>query len=392
MEAQHAGIIALLRSALNSESFALPEGFDWSGASKLILEHHLTGLAVSGASLCGVPRSHPAVVGLTAAFCKDLQVSRSQMKAIGEVFALFDANGIHYMPIKGAVIKAMYPRPEYRIMGDADVLIRLEQYPRIRELLAGAGMEETAESEYELVWQSPSLKLELHASVVSPLSKTYYSYYGDGWRFAQKNETGSGYHLSAEDHYVYFLVHFAKHYLAGTICAKDICDFWVWKKTHPHMDEDYLLQELDRLKLRRFYQNVQDLLACWFEGKPATETVERITHTAFCGGISEDFNDSSAKGTMERYADEGDSLSQKKAKWFVNALFPSRATLAHKYPVLKKWPILLPVFWVVRWFSALFCDRDRLKRGIIVMKLGSQDYAQYNAHLTDVGLEAEERD
>lgn len=390
MNTLHAGIITLMRSALNGESLTLPEDFDWNKASKLIYEHHLTGLAVSGASLCGVPRSHPAVVGLTAAFCKDLQVSRGQMKAIGEVFALFDANGIHYMPIKGAVIKALYPRPEYRIMGDADVFIRMEQYPKIRELLTGLGMKELYDSEYEIVWESPSLKLELHCGAVFPKLKKYYNYYGDGWRFARKDETGSGYHLSAEDHYVYFLVHFAKHYLLGTICAKDICDFWVWKRSHPDMDEAYILRELDCLELRRFHQNVLEVLDCWFGGKPANETVERITDTVFSGGVSGEYNESSAKGAMERYSNTDDSLVGKKIKWFFNAVFPDAARLSHKYAALKKWPVLLPVFWVAHWFSALFVERDRIKRGMIIMKLDSQGYNQYSDHLIDVGLKSED--
>lgn len=38
----------------------------------------------------------------------------------------FDAGGIDYMPLKGSILKDLYPRHEMRMMGDADILIRME--------------------------------------------------------------------------------------------------------------------------------------------------------------------------------------------------------------------------------------------------------------------------
>ena len=35
-----------------------------------------------------------------------------------------DENGIDYMPLKGACLKLIYPQPELRLMGDADILIK----------------------------------------------------------------------------------------------------------------------------------------------------------------------------------------------------------------------------------------------------------------------------
>ena len=56
------------------------------------------------------------------------------------------------------------------------------------------------------------------------------------------------------------------------------------------------------------------------------------------------------------------------------------------YPVLKECPVLLPVFWVVRWFDALFLDRDKLHRGMIVLRSDSADVSKYDEHMAAVGL------
>lgn len=389
MDTLHLGIITLLRSAMNGEALALPEGFDWEKASHILYNHHLTGLAIQGASACGISRRDPSFAWLTAKFCDILRTSRMQTQKLQEVFALFDANGIDYMPVKGAVIKPLYAKPEYRYMGDSDVLIRMEQYPQICALLTGAGMEKTDECDYEITWQNEALTLELHSCLVSKLVKKYFAYYSDSWRFARKCDGTTRYCLSAEDHFVYLLVHFAKHHFFGSVCAKDICDFWVFKNAHPDMDEAYILRQLDRMQLRKFYKNILDLLDCWFLGKPATQAVEKITYTAFSGGVSEQYNDAAAKGTLQRYAAEGNSVLKKKLTWFFHALFPDRVRLSYTYPILKKWPVLLPVFWVVRWFRAVFCERDRIKRGVIVMKMDSEDFAEYSAQLSDIGIETD---
>ena len=386
MDTQHLGMVILLRNALNNENIPLPEDFSWDAVAQLARTHRLTGLVLQGAARCGVPRSHPVLTRMTLEFCQQVRVGKAQDQRLGQVFGAFESAGIDYMPVKGAVIKPLYPKPDCRTMGDADVLIRQEQLPQIRQLLLELGMEELeVTSDYEQAWGDHSLKIELHTKLVTKQYKRFHRYYGTGWHLAQKQTDSSCYLLSAEDHLVYLVGHFAKHYLEGSICAKDLCDVWVWLQRHPQMDEAYTRQQLRQLQLEQFYDNICDLVACWFRGEPATEAVELITHTAFAGGVCQETDQSAVKGAMHRNSGE-ESLAQQKKKWFLVALFPSSSRLEYKYPVLKKWPILLPVFWVYRWFLALFREHDRLKRGMLVAKMDEKEQSQYRSHMDTVGL------
>lgn len=386
METLYKGVITLLRSALNGEMLKLPEELDLKKAADLLYQHHLTGLGLHGANLCGVSRTHPAVVQMTMLFCQTLQTSRLQMQKLEEVFRLFEENNIDYLPVKGSIIKAHYPKMEYRIMGDADILIHEEQYPLIRALLPSLGLEEKENCDYEYSWECPALTLELHRYLVSTHFTDYFAYYEDSWRDAQKCDEGCGYRLTPEAHFVYFVVHFAKHYLNGSICAKDICDFYVWRKAYPDMDEAYILRQMEILRLTDFYNNILALLDNWFCDGPATEATELITRSAFQGSVHAEANRSAADNVMQRHAKGTDSLWKKKFKWFVNAMFPSCKTLSYAHPVLKKFPLLLPVFWVARWFQAAFRDRDKLKRGMIVMNMDEKNLKEYTTHLDTVGL------
>lgn len=389
MDSQLFGIVTLLRSALKNEALTLPEDFDWSTAANILYEHHLVGMAIRGAARCGVPRSHPSLRQLTALFCKDVAASRLQMQQLATVYSLFQEHGIAYMPVKGAVLKPLYPQSELRIMGDADILIRQEQYLAIRELLSSLGLQEDEESDHELIWRGGDFKLELHKHLIPSYNKDYYAYYGDGWQLARQDGQSSAYHLSPEDHFIYLLVHFAKHYRDGSISAKNVCDFWVYRKAYPHMDEAYLTAELQKLKLLDFYRNILDLLDTWFEGAAPTRAVEILTQTAFRGGIYT-FEESQLTGSVIKLTKETASLSGSKYKWLRRKLFPPINTLAQSYHILRKYPVLLPFIWILRWFDEFLLRRGQVKRVLAasreVMHMDTDRIADYEEQLRSVGL------
>lgn len=386
MDIQCIGIVTLLRSALKNEAGTIPEGFDWEKARKVLYEHHLTAIAVRGAARCGVPRTEPALQKMKIQFCQDIAVSRLQMQQLSAVYEQFEKHGIQYMPIKGAVLKSMYPQPELRMMGDADIMIHQEQYPQIREALLSLGLQEKLIRDHECTWCNGDFKLELHRRLIPSYNKDYYSYYGDGWHLAQPNEQGSACYMGAEDHFIYLLVHFAKHYRDGTISAKNLCDFWVWRRVYPDMNEAYLQEQLQKLKLLDFYKNILDLLDVWFEGATPTEAVEILTHTAFQGGIY-NVEESEIASYLLKRSVEGNSLSEGRGKWFLRKVFPAAIALHRRYPVLKKYPVLLPVIWVWRWFELAFIRRDRVREVTQnARKADDSRITYYKEQLQAVGL------
>lgn len=389
MDSQHLGLITLLRSALKDETLTLPEDFDWQVASKTLYEHHLTALAVRGATRCGVPRLAPEIRGLTAIFCKDVAASRLQMQQLGIIYDLFQENGIEYMSVKGAVLKELYPQPELRAMGDADILIRQAQYLQVRSILLSLGLQEEVESDHEYIWYGENFKLELHKRLIPSYNKDYYAYYGDGWRLARKTGNSSAYCLSPEDHFIYLLVHFAKHYRDGSISAKNVCDFWVCRNAHPHMDEAYLCAELKKLRLLEFYQNILKLLDTWFEGAEPTNAVEVLTETVFRGGIYSQSESNQTFAVIKR-TKEGEQLSESKRKMLWKVIFPPVSVLANRYPILIKAPVLLPFIWIVRAFEVVFQPerrRNGMEKSRTLMHIDTEQINDYETKLRSVGLD-----
>ncbi|MBE6963742.1 MAG: hypothetical protein E7443_03955 [Ruminococcaceae bacterium] len=392
VDQQTLGMIALLRSALNDEACALPEGFDLEQALPVLCRQSLAGLALRGAVRCGVPKTGKAFSRLIAVFRQEALVSGRQMQRIGELTALFDAHGLDLLFVKGAVMKPLYPQPELRVMGDADVLIREEQYPEIRRVLTENGWNNDGDCGYECQWSCDGLRIDVHRCLSKPEENLYYDYYRDGWRLAEKGPSGSLHHMRPEDHFIFMLIHFVRHYRGGVAPVKSICDFYVFYRAHPNMDQAYMEQELEKLRLLAFYRNILQLLDCWFRGAPFSAVAEQITVTALRGGIYGK-EQSDVVSAAIRISDGESSMLRKKLRWFFWRVFPPASYLKHRYPALQKAPVLLPVFWAVRgWEIATHPERrDRaIESSRLMLETDEEKLTAYQEQLRGIGLDISE--
>ena len=164
------GILKLVKSALTGESVSVPEDFDWEEALTTAKKHQIIPVIYYGAKYSSLTPPEDIMRILELATFKSVAFSQNQLYALDCIYKAFDENGIDYMPLKGACLKLIYPQPELRLMGDADILIRYEQYGKIRPIMTALGFNEVLESDHELVWDKKGiLHAELHKRLI-PLS------------------------------------------------------------------------------------------------------------------------------------------------------------------------------------------------------------------------------
>lgn len=359
MNVTQQGVLTLLKSAITGRKLPLPEGFDLETAYSQFKRHHMSTLIYDGALFCGISRQNPMMQKLFQNYCKALLVSEGQMRELARVFAAFDGAGIDYMSLKGSNMKALYPKPELRMMGDADVLIRVEQYERIVPVMEKLGFTAVLESDHELIWQSPSLYLELHKFVIPTYNDDFYAYFGDGWRLAKK-KTGCRHFMTAEDELIYNFTHFAKHFRDGGIGCRHVLDLWVYCRSKPELDYGYIRAELKKLQLLDFFDNIRRLVAAWFEDGEMDETLELISTFIFSSGSWGAVESKLLSGSLKGKKDAPAGLSGR-MRYLWSNLFPGVDRLRQSYPVLNKAPWLLGAVWVIRGVRMLLFRRENLK-------------------------------
>ena len=380
------GLIALLKASVTGTKQILPDDFSMEEILETIRRHSVETLAYDGAVRCGIDRTNPAMQKLFMRYCIHLARSEQQMNKVREIYSSFDAAQIDYLPLKGSVLKELYPKPELRSMGDADILIREEQYagiPRIMESLGFTFVHD--DGRCEIVWDSKALHTELHRCPIDPASGEYF-YYGSGWGKAVRQE-GCRYAFTPEDTFIYLFLHFVKHYRVKGIGLRHVLDLWVYRRNYPEMDEGYILGELRGLGLDRFYGNVLALLDAWFHDGIMNEVTEFISRYIFSSGNF---------GEVWNYYIYAEAVKAKMLKQenvtrvrsVARMLFPEYQIMKQRYPVLEKIAWLLPLMWLKRWIDLLLHKSRNIKHRLkSIQKMDNDSVSAFSRSLEFVGLE-----
>ena len=379
------GILTLIKSAITDQPLPLPSGFTLEGILPLCRDHEITPMVCEGAVNCGIHNT-PDFRPMFLESCQHLLASERQAGLVRNIFRAFNENGIDYMPVKGCLMKQRYPKHEFRPMGDADILIRTEQYEKIRPLMLQLGFQEVEESNHEYVWNSVSLHVELHKRLVPSYNSDYYAYFGDGWRLATQRR-GTRYSMTPEDEFIYLFVHLAKHYRDGGVGCRQMVDLWIQRRCFPQMDEAYLRQELDKLQLGAFYENILQTRDVWFEGAAENDITRCISDYIFGAGSWGTDENRLLSDAIKEQKRAGSALVGR-LRLLLKTVFPPRVHMMMRFSVLKKAPWLLPVFWPIRWLDLLFVRRKRMVAETALMCGATNNKIRsYEQQLNYVGLE-----
>lgn len=378
-------IISLVKSAIDGSIAVIPEDINWEELFKIGKIHKLTPLLYRGITNSSLSVPDEFQDYFDKSLLSYFVVDQRQLFELSRLQKAFEENSIDYMPVKGIVLKPLYPSTEFRPMGDGDILIRLSQKNKVFEIMNKLGYSEKIESPHEFVFVKEGMCIELHKCLIPPYNKDYYEYYGDGWKLANKDKATSRHFLNDNDHYIYMFTHFAKHYRDGGISALHIVDFWVYTRAKS-IDKEYVNAELKKLELDNFHDNVVATMNAWFNDGPTSEMTEFVTRRIFDNGAwGTRETKLMAVGVKTSKSGSGKHIGLRR---MLRLIFPKAESLQYSFPILKKCKLLLPFLWVVRWFEVLLFKRERLNDRIgEVKQMDENNVSAYQNELNYVGLD-----
>lgn len=386
MNGQQIGITALVKSALTGEKANVSEKFDWKNALNTAKMHQIVPLIYYGITYSEIEAPKDIFAETENITYQCIAVNHNQLYELEKLYRAFEESGIEYMPLKGAVMKCLYPKPEMRTMGDADILIKPLQYEKIRRTMQGLGFREILESDHELVWDKKTIHIELHKRLIPSYNKDYYAYYGEGWSFARP-ENKSRFKLSDEDTFIYIFTHYAKHYRDGGIGIRHITDLYVFTTAHSELDYVYIEKELEKLQLLEFYKNTKHTLDVWFGGETPDNMSDFITAKIFGSGSYGAYDTRLLAVAVKTSGSDGNEVHVV-LSILKNKAFPPYRFMVSRYKCLEKHPALLPLMWFVRFLQMpFFLHRGSIKRNVEETKITAPDKViAYRDELEAVGL------
>ncbi|MBQ6294595.1 MAG: nucleotidyltransferase family protein [Firmicutes bacterium] len=276
----------------------------------------------------------------------------------------FEAAGIWYMPLKGAILKDLYPALGMREMSDIDILIDPERMEDADGIMREMGYEDEGDNGAHCGYhKEPVYNIELHYLLFQPehVDAKVSDYYADVRdRLIPDEGSRFGFHFSDEDFYIYILAHEYKHYYLGGTGLRSLLDTYIYiKEKGGSLDWDYVAGELEKIGMSEFEEKNRSLALHLFNGENLSEEEqERLDYIVFSGTY----------GTMKNKVDNavvrqgGGFLG--KLRYFFRRLFLPMDKVRKYFPLFAKVPILLPFLPIYRLIRSMKENKGRTKTEI----------------------------
>ncbi len=273
---------------------------------------------------------------------------------------ILEAAEIPFLPLKGSVIRCLYPEPWMRTSCDIDILVHQEDVEQMADYLirdAGYTLHEKGTHDISL-FSSGGQQLELHYRLIEEeRAKNATSILQTVWeQSAPKDGYRFWYEMNDEMFYYYHIAHIAKHFEHGGCGLRPFVDLWLLDRI-PDADVDKRNQLLQRGGLLRFADVIRRMYALWMDGRELDWTFQQMQEFILNGGVYGTWENSVAMQQQKR----GGRLA-----YVLSQIFIPYDVLKNHYPVLKKHPWLTPVMQVRRWCKLIF--RGHTKRVMRVLR------------------------
>lgn len=374
-------LIHLLSAVLhNAQPQSPPENLDWGKLYRLAAHHSVSNMACYGIDRLDGTGKPPQEVMMNFQSDRKKAVAKeaTQHITVERVLKTFEENRIACLPLKGWLIKYLYPKPDMRLMADVDILFKDEQTEQVEKLLPGLGFVlEHKGGKHDNYFKKPFMKLEMHRMLM-PEDSPCSDYFNKVWdRAGLKAGCEYTYRLSHEDFFVYIMMHLTKHYANGGTGIRSVMDIWLYNSSYgSEMDWDYIETELEKIKLREFAENILGLGEVWFGKAESNALYDEMADFIFRSGAYGSKKNAAAS-SINACAGENSPTWSMKYRYYLKLLFPGIEQMKIQYPFLGKLSLLLPVCWVLRGVKCLLFKREHTFQMIInVHSVSEKDIAK----------------
>lgn len=270
---------------------------------------------------------------------------------------------IRHLCLKGIWLKDLYPQRDMRTMSDIDILVDDENTGRIKDIMASLGYEGVPDDDedddhHDAYRKKPIMLVEMHRQLFGNNGNVYFEILPDPWKQAYED---SPYVWKFNENwaFLYIFAHLEKHYSKQGTGIRSIMDIYVYlKHKEKELDWEYIYSELDKIGKSQICRDIIQLSNIWFGDAETSPKYEKMAEFIFGSGLY--------GNKMHSILNNYNRMSGK--KYLLFRLFPPMSVMNKKYPVLKKVPVLLPIFWIVRMISIPLFKSKNIKKEINFIK------------------------
>ena len=303
----------------------------------------------AGLKKMGLPKD--VLKTVDAARNRDLRRFVLHNDALQKIESTLNGAEIPYIPLKGAVLRNLYPVPEMRTSSDIDVLVHEEDLARAVEVIEeNTDFKMERKAYHDISMLSKSVHLELHFSIKENDEKLD-RVLSQAWEYAVHTEN-SRYEFTPEFQVFYVVAHMSYHFLHGGLGVRPFLDLWLLKNK-TEFDEEKVMALCRQCGILKFYEECCNLTDVWFGESEHSVTTEMLEEFCLSGGVF---------GNLE-FKNAARQRKRRGMMYIFSRIFPPASQVREYYSSSSGENHILLYYYIKRWISWIK-RRKELKRQI----------------------------
>ena len=236
-------LLYLIASKINGKKADLPEDISVEAVFALAKAHNLGALCAS--ALSDISRCTPQMQEYRDKSIRKTLLFDSER---AQISAILSKKGIAHIPLKGVILKELYPSLGDREMSDNDILIDPRHRLDVKEIFVNRGYEVKFYEVFneDVYLKSPIFNFEIHASLFSnEHHELFYNYFSDTIEKSSQS-FGECRKMRPEEFYIYLTAHENKHFNNSGIGIRSLLDAFLFLRKE-ELDKDYIQDTLKKL-------------------------------------------------------------------------------------------------------------------------------------------------
>lgn len=358
-------LMYLIRCVLNDKIPAKEklDKMDLSGVFAVAKAHSLTAIAAYALESAGI-YDNAFEEEKNKAIRKEIILDSERERVLAEL----ENAGIWYMPLKGIIIKELYPQIGMRQMADNDILFDKTRASDIRSIMIHSGFKTELydAGNQDVYYKPPICNFEMHTELFPKSIENLFCeyYYGIKERLVKDMSKDYCYWFNTDDLYLFIVAHNYKHYSISGTGLRSLVDTYVFLKKHgDNLNMQYIQNECQKLGIATYEKQNRQLALNLLNGCKLTADEKcMFDYTVFSGTygtVQNTVNNKLKKDRMRNLA---------KLKLIRNRVFvpftrknPRYKVYAARYKWFYKSKARIPLLFFYRIGTALTCRRNRAK-------------------------------
>lgn len=285
-------LIHLICSAIHSTKPAeIPDGLDFEKVLEIAEAHDVANIAFYSIERLEHKPCDEVYSRFRELYVNAVMRDVNQTQVYEEITDAFHKNNIRTLEAQGTLYKPLYPSPEWRTMGDIDIIVDRENCEKAREILKSIGYYTEGFYNEDFNAFSPSgVFVEIH-----------YGYFYDDHEFenvipdpfekSKKLDGDLSYAADDDSFCLYGILHLLKHFNRGGVGIRRMADMYYLKQNFD-LNTNYINGVLNQFNYKPLVDLIFRLCDVWFENKPydsKTEELENIINISGTHGTNKNY-------------------------------------------------------------------------------------------------------